>query len=231
MSGLSYDQVVADAHRAGLDCRGGFHPADDDAVPDFGSGRPGTLVLLGFAGSSQWLSFEASEESRDGRSDPLDRWSRRVIDGLAARSGAMSVYPFGGPPWWPFQRWAMKAEGLRASPLGILMHPKFGLWHSYRGALLFGECLELPALEPTRHPCDDCLAKPCLHTCPVSAVLPDRYDARHCREFVGSVRGGDCRGEGCLARRACPIGAEHRQSAREAAFHMAAFVGPPERPD
>ncbi len=225
MSGLNYDQVVADSCRAGLDSRGGFHPAADDEVPDFRAARPGTLVLLGFAGSSHWPSFEASEEFRDGRADPLDRWSRRVIDGLAARFGAMSVYPFGGPPWWPFQRWAMKAEGLRASPLGILMHPQFGLWHSYRGALVFGERLELPTLAPIRHPCDDCAAKPCLHTCPVNAILPDSYHAVRCREFVGSVRGGDCRDEGCLARRACPVGDGHRQIAREAAFHMAAFVG------
>ncbi|MBS0398119.1 MAG: 4Fe-4S dicluster domain-containing protein [Proteobacteria bacterium] len=217
--------MVTDARHAGLDCRGGFHPAVDDQVPEIGTGRrPGTLVLLGFAGSSQWPSFEASEEFRDGLGDPLDRWSRRVIDGLAARFGAGSAYPFGGPPWWPFQRWAMKAEGLRASPLGILMHPQFGLWHSYRGALLFAERIELPAPGLSPHPCDTCLTKPCLHTCPVNAVHPDRYEAGRCRDFVRSAQGSDCRQSGCLARRACPVGAEHRQGVREAAFHMAAFV-------
>jgi ferredoxin len=225
MSRISYDQMVADARHAGLDCRGGFHPAADDQVPDIGEGRrPGTLILLGFAGSSQWPLFEASEEFRDGRGDPLDRWSRRVIDGLAARSGALGAYPFAGPPWWPFQRWAMKAEGLRASPLGILMHPQFGLWHSYRGALLFAERLELPASVSARHPCDDCHDKPCLHACPVNAILPGRYEVERCREFVRSVHGSDCRKGGCLARRACPVGAEHVQDARQAAFHMAAFL-------
>ncbi len=33
----------------------------------------------------------------------------------------------------------MAAEGLKPSPLGLLMHPEYGLWHGYRGAILFGE--------------------------------------------------------------------------------------------
>ena len=29
----------------------------------------------------------------------------------------------------------MRAEGLKPSPLGVLVHPDFGLWHGYRGAI------------------------------------------------------------------------------------------------
>lgn len=31
--------------------------------------------------------------------------------------------------------WGLKAEPVYRSPLRLLMHPKWGLWHSYRGAL------------------------------------------------------------------------------------------------
>src|SRR4030095_137820 len=41
-------------------------------------------------------------------------------------------------------RWAMRAEAVAPSPLGILIHPDYGLWHAYRGALAFAERLALP---------------------------------------------------------------------------------------
>src|SRR5579871_3567417 len=76
------------AERCGLVCRGGFHPTAEDAVPSSPKGRPmATVVLLGLVGSRQWGTFTASPENRDGAADPLDRWSRRVIDALAHAHG------------------------------------------------------------------------------------------------------------------------------------------------
>lgn len=230
MSGLpthepSYEQICAEAGCEGFTCCGGFHPVAEDSLPEIRPGvHPGTLVLLGFRDPSCWPAFEASAEFRDGQAHPLDRWSRRLIDELARRHAALSVYPFSGPPWWPFQRWAARAEGLRASPLGILMHPRFGLWHSYRGALLFEACLDLPAPVPAAHPCDTCEGRPCLGACPVGAVSEGGFDSNCCRDFVRAA-GAECRESGCLARRACPVGAEYRHVAAQATFHMAAFAG------
>jgi len=228
----TYARICAEAGEVGLDCCGAFHLTAADEVPELAGGRhPATLLLLGFRGPARWPVFELSAEVQDGQPHPLDRWSRRIIGALASRHDALAVYPFSGPPWWPFQRWAMRAEGLRASPLGLLMHPKYGLWHSYRGALLFKAHLDLPAPLPAAHPCDTCAAKPCLHTCPVAAVSVDRFDAAACRDFLRSGRGSDCRDGGCLARRSCPVGAEYRQFPAQAAYHIAAFAGLPRRGD
>ncbi|MBV9914409.1 MAG: hypothetical protein JOZ93_17655, partial [Sinobacteraceae bacterium] len=131
-------------------------------------GRPVlTLVMIGFTSVGHWQSFANSPEYRDGRADPLDRWSRRVIDALAGELGGRALYPFGGPPWWPFQRWARRALALHVSPLGVLIDPIFGLWHSYRGALALTTEVALPTPVPWQNPCEHCQAKPCLHTCPV----------------------------------------------------------------
>ena len=183
-----------------------------------------TLLLIGSLGGAVWSIFSRSPEYADGKPHPLDRWTRRVVEGVAGHFSAVELFPFGGPPWLPFQRWAREAEGLSASPLGILIHPDYGLWHAYRGALAFAEHLELPQLDPRARPCDSCATRPCLSACPVGAFQPLGYDVASCRDHVGSPRGAICRDQGCMARLACPIGREHAYPMGQMAFHMAAFV-------
>jgi hypothetical protein len=209
----------------GLVLRGGFRPAPEDEVPAFSRGRAcASLLMLGNVGSSIWPAFSTSPEKGDGQPHALDRWTRRVIDAIAGQLGAQAFYPFGGPPWLPFQRWARRAESLAPSPLGILIHPEFGLWHAYRGALGFAETVELPALAPRSHPCDSCAERPCLSSCPVRAFTAGGYDVKACRQHVMSMAGASCREEGCRARLACPVGRAFVYPPAQMGFHMAAFL-------
>ena len=100
---------------AGLACRGGFHPTEIEDIA--------TIILVGFTGNREWPAFANAAEAADGAPDPLDRWSRRVVGALAAELGATPLFPFGGPPFLPFQRWAKLAEPVHSSPLGVLIHP------------------------------------------------------------------------------------------------------------
>jgi ferredoxin len=194
-------------------------------VPPLSGGTPaGTLVLAGTVGPAQWPTFAASPEASDGRPHPLDRWSRRIIGGLAIELGATPLYPFEGPPWLPFQRWAMKAEPVHRSALGMLIHPDWGLWHSYRGALAFAERVALPKRVERSSPCDSCAAKPCLTACPVGAFTFERYDVEACAGHLQSAAGQGCLELGCRAREACPVGAAHRFGRDQAGFHMLAFL-------
>ncbi|HVY98006.1 MAG TPA: ferredoxin [Dongiaceae bacterium] len=226
MTDLLQDDLAAALAAHGMMLRGGFSPlGPEDAVPALDGGRPvRTLLLVGNAGPAMYGHFFAAGESDGPLANALDSWTRRVIEPIAARSGARALFPFGGPPWHPFQRWAKRAEGLRASPLGILIHPEFGLWHAYRAALLFERELELPAARSLAHPCDDCAGRPCLATCPVGAITAEGYDAARCAAHVAGPAGPDCRTGGCLARRACPVGRDHVYPARAMEFHMAAFL-------
>jgi ferredoxin len=204
----------------GLSPRGAFHPDAAD-LPD--GRRTGTLVLVGFAGSTNWSAFAAAPEAVDGTPDALDRWSRRVVGEIARDLGADALFPFDGPPWHPFQRWGRKAEPLHPSPLDMLIHPDWGLWHSWRGALAFRERLDLPQLDPRPNPCERCLEKPCLSACPVGAFASGGFDVAACTVHIGAPQGGDCMDQGCRARRACPVGAEYRYGPDQAQFHMRAF--------
>ncbi|MCO5084867.1 MAG: hypothetical protein M9955_24800 [Rhizobiaceae bacterium] len=221
------DSVSTALEAHGLLVRGGFNFAAAAQAPPALSDSPArAVILVGNAGAGYWPHFQRWRDAQPAVStDPLDTWCREVIGAVAARSGARAISP-SDRPFQPFQQWAMRAEGLRPSPLGILMHPEYGLWHAYRGALLFDVELPFDRIGKPIHLCDACTEKPCLKACPVEAYTEAGFDYRGCLAFASSARGGDCREKGCLDRNACPHGAGYRYPAAIQAFHMASFLRP-----
>jgi len=212
-------------HALGMRLCGGFHPTSEHAEwAAAGRAPPGTVIVIGNAGSAIWPVFNASAEHGDGAPHAMDRWTRRVLSTLAQAHGVEAVFPFDPPPYWPFQRWAMRAEPVAPSPVGMLIHPEFGLWHAYRGAFIVAERIALPPAAPQASPCDACAEKPCLSTCPVHAFSAEGYDVAACRAHVRGAGAAQCGGHGCAARRACPVGATYRYAPAHAAFHMRAFA-------
>jgi hypothetical protein len=209
----------------GLLLRGGFAPQQGDGLPPLPDGGAAQWVAMaGVAGSSFWPHFSASPQARDGLPDPLDRWSRAIGDDLALRFGAVALYPFGGPPHHPFPRWAERAEGLHPSPLGLRLHPRYGLWHSYRFALALPQPVELDDAPDPTNLCARCADQPCLHACPVQAFTREGYDVERCAAHLDSQPEPTCRGNGCSARHACPVGQAFAQQPAHARFLMDAFV-------
>jgi hypothetical protein len=223
------EQLEKALDRLGLRVRGGFPVTDElaaaDGIPDVAAGRPARyLLLVGNAGPAMHRAFFESVGATPPGRHPLDAWTAQVIEPLAGSAGARALFPFGGPPWFPFQRWAVRAEGLKASPLGILIHPRYGLWHAYRAALLFDRPVGGPEPQALAFPCETCMERPCLSTCPADAVLPRGYDVDRCATHVAGAAGNDCRMAGCVARRACPVGRDFEYSANALQFHMKAFL-------
>ena len=183
-----------------------------------------TIVLIGMAGRRGWDAFAASPEAHDGLDHPLDRFSRRVIDALAQNLGAAALYSFGGPPYWPFQQWARRCR-TRPSVADRPPHPSAlrSLALLIVGRLGFARSLDVPAWEATPSPCETCAEKPCLGACPVGAFSSAATMSR-LRGASESAAGSDCMDYGCLARRACPVGAEHAHGPAQAAFTMRAFL-------
>jgi len=179
-------------------------------------------LLSGGIGSSFWPAFSQSAEFADGQSDPLDRWTKATLDPLADTLDARAAYPF-GQPFEPFQRWGREATGMEHSPLGLLIHPQYGLWCSFRGAFLFDEGTADAARLVDWHPCDRCVDKPCLSACPVNAFSTGGFDYEGCRTFLATPESTSCRTQGCGARLACPVGQEFAYEEPQQAFHMKAF--------
>jgi ferredoxin len=219
----------------GLHLRGAWEPQAIDALPVLANGKTAAVVwMVGGVGSSQWPAFSASSFYADGLPDPLDRWSRAIAEELAQHWGGLALFPFEGPPYWPFQQWAARAETLDTSPLMLRLHPTYGLWHAYRFALA------LPAVSPGdtsfltassgvasagADVCVNCSGQPCLQACPVQAFDAKGYQLDACATHLQSPQGQDCMQAGCLARRACPVGTDYVYEPAHAAFHMQAFAG------
>jgi hypothetical protein len=58
----------------------------------------------------------------------------------------------------------------------------------------------------------------------VAAFTAEGYDVAACAGHIATPAGADCLGEGCRARRACPVGAQHHYPAAQARLHMSAFL-------
>ena len=203
-AGLGADAALSEietrlaAHQ--LEILGGFHAEEDESLP-LGTK---TLLLIG---------------PKDGTPDPVDRWSRRVIGGMACDIGAKALFPFGGPPYHPFYKWALRTGRVWDSPVRLLVHAGQGLMVSFRGALALKERIAVPP--PSAKPCEGCAA-PCLAACPAGALGEKGYDVPACHAYL-SAGDRDCMKAGCLVRRACPVTQAYARMPEQSAYHMRQF--------
>ncbi len=215
---MNWAAVNRAAEAAGLIVMGGFHPQTG-----------GTLILLG-TGPAFWPVFCASGEATDGAPHPVDRWSKRVIGGIAAAFGTTCSFPSDGPPYAPFIAWAMETGRFAQSPVGMMVHDRVGMMISLRGALHVTETLALPETLPETlpgtvrfDPCADCPA-PCASACPVGALSATApYDVPACHDFLDGDGAKSCMVDGCLARRACPLSRGAGRRSEQSALHMRSF--------
>ena len=187
---------------------GWFTPSD--------MGETRFVILIGNAGPDMFRRF--ARESKG----TMDDWTRAVVAPLARDLDARAVFQF-DVPHQPFLSWARRGGAGHVSPLGLNIHPTYGLWHAYRAALLFTVEFDLPKLSAGAHPCESCALKPCLSACPVNAFDGKAYDVEACGVHVNGGA-NDCMEGGCLARRACPIGVQFQYAKPQAQFHMKAFA-------
>ena len=186
--------LISDLEGHGLRVSGIVTPSADDNLPDWAT----ALVLISPSEPDFWSYFCASQEWLDGQRDPVDRWSKRVLEQIAAKYDGVAYFPFGG---------AFLADGTA------------GLFTSFRGAIALRKAPEVKLASP---PCPTCAAKPCVTACPTSALTPDGYDVAACHGFLSGRDGADCLKGGCRVRRACPVGTPQRPP-EQSAYFMSEF--------
>lgn len=211
-----YDRLADSAVQSCLVISGAFHPAPSDNLAPFE-----TLFLLSPQGPGFWEHMSDQPEYRDGQADPIDRWSRRVILELAIAFEGQAFFPFGGPPYHPFQTWALRSGRAWSSPVQLLVHEQAGLMISYRGAIAIKNRVALP--DAGQSPCETCKDRPCLTACPVGALADSGYNLEECHQFLDSEDGNPCMALGCAVRRSCPLSEKFGRNPLQSAHHMKAF--------
>ena len=204
----------------------------DQAGHDLAPAR--RLVLLGNGGRTFWRALTADRAAtkraptEHPAEHPVDTFSLHLAREFVVHCGgnpddprSMEVlYP--APVEQPFPL-SLQALGefvhwVHPSPLGLGIHPEFGLWNAYRAAFLTDLPLPVTVAAPHASPCSACQEKPCVTTCPAAAVDPevglDLWGCSHFRLTPDSP----CT-ERCLARLACPVGADQRYHADQIAYH------------
>lgn len=213
---------------AGLQLQAAFPVAELPAAVieplDAAGHRPAqyhSLVIFAHGGTRLW---EYLRSKKDELADPFDDTSRRLgrqfVSEYVDSADYDIVYP--GPALLPLGRLAELAGWGRPSPLGLTINPDFGLWMAHRVALLVDAPIEI-ATHPAPHPCDDCVDKPCVAACPVGAVDPvTGFEVASCIEHRTGLD-SSCAHQ-CLARNACPVGAEHRYGPHQMTHHYGASL-------
>lgn len=184
-----------------------------------------SVALFSPCPNTFWSIFKQSEEMKDGKPDPIDRWSHKVVRVVANEIDGLALFPFEGPPYHPFSTWAQRTSVAWQSPSGLLVHAVYGLWISFRGAIALKDPPDAP-LKNHISPCEAC-SRPCLEACPGGALSAAGYDYGSCLSHVQLSGEPRCASFGCIARHACPLGQDFSPPTEQLQLHMKAFAKTP----
>lgn len=189
------------------------------ALSDEERGRFRQLILIGHRGRDFWAALQ--RRGMHG-AHPLDQF-------VTERVAAWMAGPLQGHEWrqlFPgrqqvgLQRLGALAGWHHPSPFWVGVDAEWGSWFAYRAVVLADTKLALTPRRETPSPCDACADQPCINACPAGALVSSRTGPRRlqaCLDFR-KQRESPCQ-DRCLARNACPVGADHRYTDEQIAYH------------
>jgi len=185
------------------------------------------LILLGHGGRRLWEKVSAAGLPGE---HPIDDYTRLTVARWFAEFMPTQryriLYPDPGPTPIGLQALGALAGWHHASPLMLGIDPQWGSWFAYRAVVVadsgflpffpvdpeasrgfYGRSLQDIHPEES-NPCRSCHAAPCISHCPATALSPQGMALSACVDYRRQADSA-CR-ETCLARLACPVGADHR---------------------
>ncbi|MCE1239785.1 MAG: hypothetical protein LWW83_07720 [Azonexaceae bacterium] len=168
------------------------------------------LILLGHAGRRLWDCVQAGGIAGD---HPIDTYTLATVDRVFREKMPerrwRALYPAAAEAERPI---GLQALGALAgwhhdSPFRVGVDPHWGSWYAYRALLLCDGDFSPSVPVDRSSPCADCRDRPCIAACPAGAC-GEPFDLPAC--LGERLRPAAFCATGCLARQACPVGAEHR---------------------
>ena len=177
------------------------------------------LILLGNGGSRFWESMQHHRTRSLQDDNPVDNFFiRSVENAFDADPDYRIIYP--GNHLLPLQGLGKLAGWHNDSPLGLGIHPVFGLWFAYRGIILSNTDF-IPAADDFdtqfESPCAACQNKPCINACPAAAVTRSGLKIKPCSNYR-LESDSRCQSR-CISRLVCPIGRDYRYLEEQMTYH------------
>lgn len=165
------------------------------------------LILIGHGGRQLWNRIQSAGMNGP---DPIDDYTTRSVQHWFAARSPHTRYRILYPGTGPIGLQALgKLAGWHApSPFMVGIDTQWGSWYAYR-AVVLADSNFCPSVAVQCHsPCATCKNPPCLAACPADALTEKRFDFQRCATY--RLQTDSACALGCLARQACPVGAEHR---------------------
>ncbi|PKO33825.1 MAG: hypothetical protein CVU34_10660 [Betaproteobacteria bacterium HGW-Betaproteobacteria-7] len=171
------------------------------------------LILLGHAGRQLWDCVQAAGLAGE---HPIDDYCRQTVARFFAGHLPGQTYrlPYPGDAPVGLQALGRLAGWHHASPMMIGVDRHWGSWFAYRAVILCATDFAPTAVIDHGSPCIDCREQPCIAACTAGAA-GDTFNLQRCADE--RLRPASACAYACLARNACPVGAEHRYD--EAQIH------------
>ena len=190
-------------------------------------GRQGQwLHLIGNVGSRHFDIFQQKRAESHPKPLSMDEYSEAVLEDMFSSYQIEHYYFPSRKPYAPFQSWALRAHSGFLSPLGLLIHPLYGLWHAYRAVMITQYPLtKIEDDKSITSPCASCVEKPCISACPAKAVGDESaFSYQQCQAYLRAETTSFCVKQHCLSRQACPVGKKHQYHKAHLQFHQQNYV-------
>ena len=172
------------------------------------SGDYARLIMIGHGGRLLWRRLQ---QEGMGSTDPVDDYSLRCAERFVGEylGGCAHRVLYPGNLPIPLQQLGRIAGWHHDSPLGIGINALYGPWFGYRVIMLVKADVPVSTASAGPSPCTGCRDKPCIGACPVGALSADAPpDVGGCVDY--RMGNDSVCAYTCLARLACPEGADHR---------------------
>lgn len=170
------------------------------------------LILLGHGGRRLWECVQAAGLAGE---HPIDDYTVATVDHCFAQylpgRRYRVVYP--GPALIGLQSLGRLAGWHHPSPFMVGIDGEFGSWSAYRAVVLADTDFCPSPVVDRGPPCPACPSRACIAACPAGALAGGHFALDRCSRYR-LAPDSPC-AHGCLARQACPVGAEHRYDAAQ----------------
>ncbi len=179
------------------------------------------LVLLGHGGKRFWHGLKREGVESLHLEAPVDFFSQKIAEQLVSDYwGAAPIewlYP--GNAVISLQQLGKLAGWHHDSPMGLGIHPEYGLWFAYRALFLIEAALPLTVQRQNHSPCESCFVKSCLSSCPAGALNSSEViDIDCCGEY--RLQNDSSCNDRCLAREACPVAIQSQYDREQISYHF-----------